>query len=288
MQMKEIEVFSDCHDLLGESPRWHPNENRLYWVDIESGLVHSQATEGKTPENRKLSMKVGCLAFEKSGGFLLATSKGILSWNSDRSILTPLVDPEPGKSGARFNDGLVDANGRFWAGTMTETDASSCLYRLDPDLSINKMVTGVTISNGIGWNKESTRMYFTDTMKHVIWLYDFNLLTGTLSNQRVFLEVDGPGLPDGLAVDTDGNVWIALCGSGIIQVHDPAGVLLNEIHFPTKCITACTFGGTGLTELFVTSSRSLLESNDQLSDPLAGSVFRIATRSHGIPDHLFG
>jgi sugar lactone lactonase YvrE len=221
MQMKEIEVFSDCHDLLGESPRWHPNENRLYWVDIEAGTIHSQSAKEKTPITHMVNLKIGCLAFESTGSLLLATSKGIQRWNADRSVLTLLADPEAGKADARFNDGLVDAVGRFWAGTMTENDASSTLYCLEADLHLRSMVTGVTISNGIGWNTENNLMYFTDTMKRIIWQYDFDLETGTLANQRTYLEFTGEGVPDGLAVDTDGNLWIVICNGGRIQVHDP-------------------------------------------------------------------
>jgi sugar lactone lactonase YvrE len=288
MQMKEIEVFSDCHDLLGESPRWHPNENRLYWVDIEAGTIHSQSAKEKTPITHMVNLKIGCLAFESTGSLLLATSKGIQRWNADRSVLTLLADPEAGKADARFNDGLVDAVGRFWAGTMTENDASSTLYCLEADLHLRSMVTGVTISNGIGWNTENNLMYFTDTMKRIIWQYDFDLETGTLANQRTYLEFTGEGVPDGLAVDTDGNLWIVICNGGRIQVHDPSGKQLDQLGFPTRCITACTFGGPELSDLFVTSSRSLLRPGEQSRDTQAGHVFRLATCSHGQPDRFFG
>lgn len=286
--MNEIEVFSTPHNLLGESPRWHPVENRLYWVDIEGGLIHRQAFDDAEPEIFDVGLKVGSLAFERSGDLILATSQGFQRWNEALDQLTPIADPEPDKPGARFNDGLVDAGGRFWAGTMTETDATSCLYRLDPDLSLHTMLTGITISNGIGWNKENTRLYFTDTLKKTVWLYDFDLPTGAISNKRVFLQVEGPGLPDGLAVDTEGNVWCTLCGSGKIEVYTPDGVRIDELQFPTRCITACTFGGEDLSTLFVTSSISLLNPTELLEDAMAGSVFKVATRSHGIPDHLFG
>jgi sugar lactone lactonase YvrE len=286
--MRDIEVFSNCRDLLGESPRWHPAEKQLYWVDIDAGAVHSQSTLETTPITHRVDLKVGCLAFERSGALLLATSRGIQRWNADRSALTLLADPEAGKAGARFNDGLVDAAGRFWVGTMTETDASSSLYCLGTDLQLRTLLTGITISNGLGWNKENTRFYFTDTLKRVVWQYDYDLPTGTLTNRRTFLEVTEDGLPDGLAVDTEGNLWIAICGGGRIQVHDPSGKQLDLLHFPTRCITACTFGGPDLSVLYVTSSRSLLNPAEQPQDTLAGCVFRVSTRSHGQPDRFFG
>ena len=136
-------------------------------------------------------LKVGSLAFDRSGDLILATAHGYQRWNETRTQLTPIADPEVDKPGARFNDGLVDAAGRFWAGTMTETDATSSLYRLDPDLSLHTMLNGITISNGIGWNRENTRLYFTDTMKRTVWLYDFDLTTGSIANKRPFLQVRG-------------------------------------------------------------------------------------------------
>ena len=286
--MSDIEVFSNCRDLLGESPRWHPLEKKLYWVDIEAGAVHSQSAREMNPITHQVDLKVGCLAFESSGALLLATSSGIQLWDADRSHLTLLADPEAGKPGARFNDGLVDAAGRFWAGTMTETDATSSLYCLGSGLQLRTMQTGITISNGLGWNKENTRFYFTDTLKRVVWQYDFDLPAGTLANRRVFLEVTGDGLPDGLAVDTEGNLWIVICGGGRIQVHDSSGQLLDLLHFPTRCITACTFGGSDLSDLYVTSSRSLLNPSEQTEDTLAGSVFRVSTQAHGQLERFFG
>jgi sugar lactone lactonase YvrE len=286
--MSEIEVFSTSQDRLGESPRWHPIENRLYWVDIETGAVHSQSTLESIPLTHQVDLQVGCLAFERSGGLLLATSRGIQRWDVDRSSLTRLADPEAGKSGARFNDGLVDAAGRFWAGTMTESDASSALYCLGADLGIRTMETGITISNGLGWNKENTRFYFTDTLKRVIWQYDFDLSSGSLANRRPFLEHTGEGLPDGLTVDRDGNLWIVFCYAGCIQVHAPDGKQLDHLSFPTRCITACIFGGPDLGDLFVTSSRSLLDPAEQTRDRLAGNVFRLSTQAHGQPERFFG
>jgi sugar lactone lactonase YvrE len=286
--MSDIEVFSNCRDLLGESPRWHPVEKQLYWVDINAGKVHAQSSRGTTPVTHQVDLKVGCLAFERSGVLLLATSRGIQRWDADRSALTLLADPEAGKAGARFNDGLVDAAGRFWAGTMTETGATSSLYCLDSDLQLRTMQAGITISNGLGWNKDNTRFYFTDTLKRVVWQFDFDLQTGMLANRRVFLEVTDDGLPDGLAVDTEGNLWIVICGGSRIQVHDPSGKLLDLLDFPTRCITACTFGGPELSDLYVTSSRSLLNPAEETQDALAGNVFRVSTQAHGQADRFFG
>jgi sugar lactone lactonase YvrE len=285
--LNSIVVFSHTQDLLGESPRWHPLENKLYWTDIEARLIHLQPPDKLEAEDMPMDVKVGCIAFRKTGGLILATDHGFQILNTDSHYLEPLVNPEAGKVGARFNDGYVDAAGRFWAGTMTEEGATSSLYRLDPDKTIHTMESDVTISNGIATNKENTRLYFTDTLMHTIWLYDFDLSTGSITNRRTFVKLDGLGLPDGLSVDSQGNVWSVICGKGIIVVFNPDGVILETIAFPTDCITACTFGGPDLGELYVTSSRSLLDPSALPYQPLAGAVFKATTSSHGIPNHLY-
>lgn len=286
-EIGEIEVYSHPRNILGESPRWHPIERRLYWTDIDAGLIFRQAPGEEKPESFPMVVKVGCIGFRKSGGLILATSSGFQAWQENENRLIKLGDPEAGKSGARFNDGLVDAFGRFWAGSMTETGASSCLYRLDPDHTIHTMVKGVTISNGIGWNKENTRFYFTDTLKQTIWLYDFDLNAGKLSNRRVFVQTNGPGVPDGLAIDTDGNIWSVQCGGGKIVVYNPDGESIHELRLPTSCITACTFGGPYLSDLYVTSSRSLLNPSELPDQPLAGAVFKTTTHSKGISPYFY-
>lgn len=285
--IKDIEVFSYSRNSLGESPRWHPSENRLYWTDIDTGTILRQAPRETLPFTIPLGVKVGCLGFRKSGGLILAASTGYLFWQADVQPTSIIGNPEPGKIGARFNDGLVDAYGRFWAGTMTETGATSSLYRLDPDHSIHRMLSGVTISNGIGWNKENTRFYFTDTNKRMIRQYDYNLEQGALTYDCLFAAIDGPGVPDGLAIDSEGNIWSVHCGSGKLVIYDPHGRDLGEIPFPTRCITACTFGGPDLSDLYVTSSRSLLHPSEIPEQPLAGAVFKISTKSQGIPSNFY-
>ncbi|MGB8252440.1 MAG: SMP-30/gluconolactonase/LRE family protein [Anaerolineaceae bacterium] len=286
-EIGKIEVFSPSRNILGESPRWHPIEKCLYWTDIDTKLIYRQIHGEENPESFPMDVQVGCIGFRRSGGLILATSGGFQAWQENENPLIALGDPEAGKSGARFNDGLVDAFGRFWAGSMTENNVSSCLYRLDPDHSIHTMIKGVAISNGIGWNKENTRFYFTDTLKRTIWLYDFDLETGRISNRRVFIKTNGPGVPDGLTIDKDGNVWSVQCGVGKLIVYKPDGEIVREINFPTRCITACTFGGPYLSDLYVTSSSALLNSAELPDQPLAGAVFKTTTHSQGISSWLY-
>ncbi len=283
----EIEVFSHSGNLLGESPRWHPLENCLYWTDIDAGVIYRQTFGDEKTESFLPGVKTGCIGFRRSKGLVLATSNGFAFWLETNNQLTAIGNPEAGKPGARFNDGLVDASGRFWAGSMTETDATSCLYRLDPDHNIHTMIEGITISNGLGWNKENTHLYFTDSLKRTIWLYDFDLNGGRLSNRRIFVETKGAGVPDGLTVDSEENIWSVQCGDGKIVVYNSGGNIIHEIRFPTRCITACTFGGPGLSELFVTSSRALLDPIELPDQPLAGVVFKLTTQSKGISAHFY-
>lgn len=285
--MSDIEVFSHPKNILGESPRWHSIDQCLYWTDIEAGAIYRQAGSAEKPDVFTLGVKVGCIGFRESGGFILATGDGFQTWNIKDTRPVKLANPEAGKPNARFNDGLVDPGGRFWAGSMTEKDSSSCLYRLDPDHVIHTMVNNITISNGIGWNKESNRLYFTDSLKRTIWLFDYDLKSGSIWNPRIFVEPTGTGVPDGLVIDTDGNVWSVQCGSGKIMVFNTAGNLIQELFFPTRCITACTFGGSDLSDLYVTSSISLLNPSELPEQSKAGAVFRIKTQSQGVPLFMY-
>ena len=172
----------------------------------------------------------------------------------------------------------MDRRGRFWAGTMTVEGATSALYRLDADASVHKMESGITIANGLGWSPDNKIMYFTDTMIHTIYAYDFDLESGSIANRRVFAhDPDLPGLPDGLCVDSEGCVWSARILDWRIVRYDPDGRVEREIRLPVKNPTSCAFGGENLDELYVTTAAIGLTDEEARQQPLAGDLFRIHT-----------
>jgi sugar lactone lactonase YvrE len=283
-----VENVLHIQNQLGEGPRWNVKEQSLYWVDIDGQCFYTLGPGLAKPHKHSVGLPLGALAFRASGGLVLATGHGFAFWERDDKELQFISDPEHGKPDARFNDGVVDRQGRFWAGTMTEHDASSSLYRLDPDLSVHLMESGITISNGLGWDPTNSRMYFTDSLRNAIYVYDYKAETGEITNRRFFFHSeDEAGVPDGMAIDSQGYIWSAFCGGGQIIRFDPDGKIERRIKVPTQYVTACIFAGKDLNELYITTSRSLLAAEDWPQQPLAGDLFKLVTDFQGYPEAEF-
>lgn len=285
--MSEVEHFLAVKNKLGEGPVWNLTEQALYWVDIESNCFYRlDSTTGKY-EVFHTGVPVGVLAVRASGGLVMATQKGFAFWNRQEGLRF-IADPEADKPHTRFNDGAVDSQGRFWAGTMCglpeicEAPEGS-LYRLDPDGSIHTMQVGLKISNGIGWSPDNKVMYLTDTPQHMIYAYDFDTATGAIENRRPFVHSpDAIGMPDGLTVDSEGCIWSARWGGWKITRYDPTGRVEREILLPVEYPTSCTFGGEDLNELYITSAWTALSEEQKKQQPLAGDLFRVKANIKGL------
>ena len=276
-------------NILGEGPLWHEGEQVLYWVDISGKTVNRLDPKTGKHESFSVDSQVGVIARREKGGFITAGAKGFGFWAPGQEQITYLEDPEADKPGSRFNDGKVDRQGRFWAGTMTHQGAVSALYRMDADLSIHKIERGLTISNGIGWNPDNRLMYFVDSLRYVIYQYDFDLGSGDVANRRVFVQLtEDYGVPDGLTVDSEGFVWCAIYGGSRVTRFNPQGEIMTEINLPVSQPTSCAFGGEDFTELYVTSAREGLSEAALSSEPLAGDLFVIKTNVQGRPEPKFG
>ena len=287
--MSEVEHVLDVQHRLGEGPRWNSDEQALYWVDIENDSFYRYYPGDGTFEGFGVGMPVGALAFREVGGLVLAVRDGLALWDFHKSRLDFVADTELEKKESRFNDGAVDPEGRFWAGTMThDGSASSSLYRLDPDYSVHTMASGLTISNGIGWSPNGRTMYHTDTEKQVIHAYDFDAATGNIENRRDFVRTsEEDGFPDGLTVDAEGFVWSAFYGGWRIVRYDPDGKREREVRLPVANVTACTFGGPGLTDLYITTAWSGLNEEQRREHPLAGDLFLLRTDIKAQPQVKF-
>jgi sugar lactone lactonase YvrE len=186
-----------------------------------------------------------------------------------------------------MNDGGCDPQGRFYCGTMAydETPGAGTLYRLDPDLSVHVVLTRVTISNGLQWPADGRHVYYNDTPTGRVDRYDFNPATGTFGDRTnlATLEPD-QGAPDGMALDADGGVWVALWGGAAVHRYDATGALTDRIELPARQVTACAFGGPDGTTLFITTSREGLGS---AAEPEAGAVFAAETGVRGAPVYTF-
>jgi sugar lactone lactonase YvrE len=272
---------------LGEGPLWHPDEQALYWVDIAAHCIFRMEPGSGQYERFGIGQPVGCLGFRDSGGLILATKNGFAFWTHGAETTEFIADPEADRPDTRFNDGAVDPQGRFWAGTVA--DEPTCgLYRLDPDLSVHKMETGITTSNGIGWSLDHKTMYFTDSGVRTIYAYDFDPATGAIENRRRFIYTpDEPGVPDGLTVDGEGCIWSARWDGWKVTRYDPTGVVEREIPLPVQRPTSCTFGGAGLDQLYITSASVDLSQQDLKEQPLAGDLFVLQADVRGLAEPKF-
>jgi len=285
--MTELENLVKSQSRLGEGPLWSVAEQSLYWVDIHAKRVERFQPSSSQHQIFNFDIPITALGFRTRGGFVVASARGFAFMHLETKAVEMVAQPESTKPYNRFNDGAVDPRGRFWGGTMyegpeTNNPTEGRLYRLDVDGSVNIMQTGMTICNGLGWSPDLKTMYFTDTLRHLIYAYDFDVASGAIDHRRVFVDSSGEdGYPDGMTVDSEGGVWSARWGGWKVTRYDPAGKAEREISLPVECPTSCAFGGENLTELFITTAWTALTDEQRQQQPLAGNVFRLATNIKG-------
>lgn len=286
------ELLVDQHALVGEGPLWDEEKQVLYWVDILSSKLFIYDPATGTNEEIDVGQHVGTVVTRASGGLMLAVFEGFASFDLATHELTLITNPEAHIPGNRFNDGKCDPGGRFWAGTMAyENPADSgSLYRLDSDLSVHKIFGDVAISNGIIWSLDLATMYYIDTLRKNVRAFDYDNDTGNISNERVIINVpEEIGLPDGMAIDSEGMLWVAHYGGSCVTRWNPNSCeLLERIDLPVTQVTACAFGGPDLGTLFITSAAQELDAAALEREPYAGGLFSIKTPYQGVPSFRFG
>jgi sugar lactone lactonase YvrE len=272
----DVELVLDARAELGESPIWDDRRQRLLFVDILRGQVHEFDPASGDHRVFEVGQPVGAVALAQAGDWVVAARDGFFRLNPDTGALTLIAHVELELAGNRMNDGAVDARGRFWAGTMASVGGKDrgTLYRLDPDGSVRCMLAPVSTSNGIDWSPDGQLMYYVDTPLSRIDAFNFDPATGDISFRRTFANVPtASGYPDGLVVDADGFVWLALWQGGAVHRYSPNGRLLGAINLPVSLVTKCTFGGPNLDELYITTARIGLD-EDRQHDAAAGGIFR--------------
>jgi sugar lactone lactonase YvrE len=290
--MQAVSIVSSQNQL-GEGPIWSVEEQALYWVDIYGKCIERYDPQTHLRKTFQLPCKVGAAAFRKRGGFVLATDQGFAFWDGQSDAVELVSNPEIDKPLYRFNDGKIDPGGRFWAGTMYDGPQQhprpeGTLYRLDPDGSISLMEKGVLISNGIGWSPDHRIMYYTDSIRKIIYAYDFDPATGEISNRRTFVHTpDESGEPDGLTVDSLGFVWSARWNGWKVTRYNPKGEVDLVIQVPAACPSSVMFGGRDLKDLFITSAWKELSSEERNFQPLAGNLFTARVDVQGLPEFQF-
>lgn len=240
---------------LGEGPCWDPERQCLYWVDIPAGIVHR--LNGDAHASWQARQPVGAVAVRAKGGLVLAARDGFLALDLDTRKVSVIAEVEADRPGNRMNDAACDRTGRMFAGTKAEDDTpgAGSLYRLDPDHRVTTMLTGVTVSNGIGWSPDESLMYYVDSPTRRVDVLDYDPATGAGGNRRPFAELpSGKAVPDGLAVDADGGVWVALWDGGTVLRYDLRGQVSAVVTVPVLRPTSCAFGGPCLDVLYITTA----------------------------------
>ena len=274
---------------VGEGPIWDPGTETLVWVDITGSAVHRFDPSTGHDLCMDVGIDVGAVAVRASGGLILAAADGFRALGTDGSQAL-LVEVGADDLTMRMNDGKCDRRGRFWAGTMAYDESAPAglgkLYRLDPDLSVRTMLDGVSISNGIDWSPDDRLMYFIDSRTQRVDVFDFDLDDGAIINRRTLIEVDpANGLPDGMTVDANGDLWVARWGGSRVVHYAPDGSERDMVRFPVSQTSSCAFGGADARDLYVTSA-ALSISEDV--EPEAGSLFRARPGAVGQPPNCFG
>ncbi len=283
--------------VLGEGPYWLPGESVLLWIDIPAGLLHRT----EVPSGETVTTELGQVSavFPVHGGGLLYAAghqlilretvpgqSGVSGEYTERVVAAAPPHPE-----VRFNDGAVDPSGRVWIGSMHygETEPLGTLYRLDPGAPpagavLTAVAPGATVSNGLGWSPDGSRLYYADSPTRQVDVFDYDPVTGEATGRRMFADLSGfDGFPDGLTVDGDGYVWVCMWAGGVIRRLAPSGALDAVVPVPVARPTSVAFGGPDLEDLYVTTARIDLAPEELASQPLAGRLLHLRPGPAGLP-----
>jgi len=304
----------NTQDIIGEGPSWDASRERFLWTDNKQGIVHEarQLEKNGWSESRRwnLGRRVGAVVARKTGGFVVNCGMDVCIMD-DADNVTVLASIDAGSHHFHPNDAKCDPQGRLWAGWLDGdvnisghevTPGRSALYRIDPDGTVEKVLEGVTVSNGMAWSPDGSTFYYIDSQVRRIDAFDFDAKRGRISNRRPIVTfAPGDGVPDGMTADSVGSLWVAVPGTGEVRCYAPGGALLKKIDVPTPTPTSCAFGGRDGGDLFITSARVRLpeaafyqltrgisvEAKDFSTDAGAGALYVCRPGATGTPTSMF-
>ena len=296
--MKKVELYNDCKNLLGEGITWSADQENLYWLDV---VIPSKLFQLHLPTNKLSTFimpeMISSISIRSKKDLIIASQYGVYNYNLTSNNFTRLIETEPLLKFNRSNDGASDIKGRFWFGTMQNnldeegqdipiTKNSGSLYRLNTDLTLDKIESNLGIPNTFIWNPDNTKFYFTDSMEEIIYSYDFDEESGEITNKTKFATFNR-GVPDGSTMDSEGFVWNCRWGGSCVVRFDPLGRVDRVLEVPIANVTNCVFGGKDLKTLFITTARQGLSKEYVTKNPYAGSLFAIDLSIKGIEDNNF-
>jgi sugar lactone lactonase YvrE len=273
-----VELALESRSDLAESPWWDSEARQLLWVDLFAGSINS--FDPISSENRSISVgqPVGMVAGRQSGGVVAAVRDGVGFASFETGGFDLVLGLEAHLPANRANDGYCDGRGRLWVGTMAfeQTPEAGSVYCINADLSVREAIRGTTTSNGIDWSPDGRIMYFADTALGRVDRFDFDIETGHIGKRQPFVTVPADaGRPDGLTVDSNGDVWVALWGGHAVHRYTSDGSLKDVIAVPVARVTSVAFGGDELDTLFITTARSVRTPEEAAAEPHAGSMFAL-------------
>lgn len=284
----QAELVLDIRAQLGEGPNWDIARQKLWWIDGKKQKVCLyNPTDGSNIEH-DLGHDLGTVVRREKGGLLVARANGVVTLNAETGALEHLCDPEEHLPENRFNDGKCDPAGRFWFGSMENAEVNmdrGSLYCLDLDGTVEKKLEPVGISNGIVWTADKSTVYYIDSPTRRVDAFDYDDASGAISNRRTAFELpDGIGFPDGMSIDNEDKLWIALWDGFAVGHFDPlTGDLLGKVDVPVPHVSACAFGGPAMDELYITTARHLMEDHELTEYPQSGGLFHAHVGVRGVP-----
>ena len=283
---RDVTVAFDIGAELGEGALWDWRHDQLVSVDIPAGRVLVSHPRGGSTRSFDVGQPVGAAMLRGEHDLLLAVRDGFATLDLETGVAEPLLAVEADKPNNRMNDAACDARGRCFAGTMAtdDTPGAGTLYRLDDDLSVHTVLDGLTISNGLGWSPAGDVMYHIDSKAGGIDAYDFDAHSGALWGRRRVADTDPSwGLPDGLAMDAEGGIWVAFWDGSAVRRFGPDGELTETLELPAARPTRPAFGGADLDQLYVTSAKL-----DQAVDgDRGGAIFVLEPGVRGVRANVF-
>jgi sugar lactone lactonase YvrE len=271
----QASLLLDAQATLGEAPQWDAVAGGLVWVDILAGTVSLVSAAGIDLASFALGRAVGSAMPAEGGGWLLADETGFSRLLPDGRV-TAYLDVFADRPELRFNDAKCDPRGRAWAGTVAREmpPGTGTLYRLDPGPVATPVLEGLTVSNGLGWSPDGGTMWFADSADRFVRGFDYDQASGAMGACRRAIELrETSGKADGLCVDDDGGIWVAIWGGGAVHRYLPDGRLETVVRVPARQVTSCAFGGDGAATLFITTARVGLTADELQLEPHAGGLF---------------
>ena len=276
--------------VLGEGAIWSTERKLFFYVDIEGQKVGLVDPVSGMTKQRQLQEKVGTVVPAEDGRLILGLENSISIFDFDSEELQELIKLEPEIQTNRSNDGKCDAAGRFWIGTMNKEakGAVGNLYCFDGK-ELKKMIPKRKVSNGICWSADNTKMYYVDSFDYNIKAYDFDLETGAISNERIIVEMKEPGFtPDGMTIDEQGMLWVAMWGEGTVNRYNPlTGELVGKVEINAPHVSSCAFGGASMTQLLITTASAGLNEEQLKQFPESGTLFLVDVGIKGTQMHPF-